>query len=439
MEHSPTQVAIDSCPAPPWLFPVHVLALLQPTDDASGKESRRGRRRLTDLFPPVSDETVAAVTDAMIDLTGGPDRSPFASPDLDLSEACRVYAAVSTDIPTPLAAGIAAKRSVLRNAIGRWRGFPFDGFDLEFHYLERMTDVRTKEAGLTFEAAGKPENLPRNRYINVIPPDHSRVLLSDVDGASDYVNANYVGSCYISTQGPLEETIADFWRMVWEQRSRKVFMLTREVEMGVLKCSEYYAPVRRGGDEESDMSDDQQTPYELKLVSEVVSDEYTERVLKLRWLGAGDGDGVKWRTIHQYQYTGWPDHGIPASTDGFLYLVDQFPPKGRGIVHCSAGIGRSGTFIIVHKLLNLPASRPINVVEEILRARLERPGVVQTREQFEFIYEAVMKRRKDEEEAAGGDEAAGRAEPTSPKKPRKGKGTGSGKKKKGSGKRSKRK
>ena len=383
----------------------------------------------------------------MVDLTGGSAASPFASPHIDLSAAVALYAAVSTPLNPPLSASLSRKQATLHQRVGQWRGFAFDGFDLEFHYLERMTDVRTKEAGLTFTAAGLPANLPRNRYINVIPPDHTRVLLSTEGGQCDYVNANYVGNCYISTQGPLDETIPDFWRMVWEQRARKIFMLTREVELGVLKCSEYYAPVRRGsggrggGGSDSEMSDetdeDDVSPFELKMVSEVVSDEYTERVLKLRWLGDGEasgGEGVKWRTIYQYQYTGWPDHGIPASTDGFLYLVDQFPAKGRGIVHCSAGIGRSGTFIVVHKLLTQPASRPINIVEEILRARLERPGVVQTREQFEFIYEAVATRRTDEE-------AAGGSGPDSvpPPKPRKGKGTGSGKKKKGSGKRSKRK
>jgi protein tyrosine phosphatase len=239
-------------------------------------------------------------------------------------------------------------------------GVPIDGFDVEYEYMT----FAQREAldALDFSSALAEPNLGKNRYSNILPPDHSRVLLTvrDYDPCSDYINANSLdgqsatsAGRYISCQGPLETTFADFWRMVWEQRSSVVLMLTREIEKGFIKCDRYWpepgaavawdeededgagAYVPPGAQETADDGTVSAVYGDVRVthVSVEAGDEYLVRTFELEHLVEQEK-----RTLTHYQYTGWPDHGIPASRAGFLQLVqlaDQANnTQGPLTVHC---------------------------------------------------------------------------------------------------------
>jgi protein tyrosine phosphatase len=348
----------------------------------------------------------------------------------------------------------------------------FDGFDVEFKHLETLEATREPKAD--YSAALAEPNVLKNRYANILPPEHSRVplaLAADAPPHADFVNANFVDSwCapkrYIATQGPLPNTFADFWRMVWEHEVAVILMLTREIESGVVKCARYWPePDDDEDDDDNDDdndnddddssnhnngdSDDVNQKSKPKLAASFTSDlayvtfddlpavepadKDTEdprqacygdvRVL-FRGKRSGDefvvrqfdlrrGDVV--RRLTMLQYTGWPDHGVPASPQGFVTLSRladvanksntraNFKLAGRQrdesqkkrsalpplVAHCSAGVGRTGTFITIHSLLErVKASpdEPLSVHETVHMIRGARPNSVQTKDQYRFCY-----------------------------------------------------
>jgi len=212
--------------------------------------------------------------------------------------------------------------------------------------------------------------------------------LKAVDGeGSDYINASFVkgdllcGETYICTQGPLQNTINDFWRMVWEQDCNVIVMLTKEIENLKVKCARYWP--------------DSNEPrlcgnLRISVLSEESSSELIIRTFTLEDIQTNVG-----RTVVHYQYVSWPDHGLPVSTSAFLELVgmvDKQKRTGPIIVHCSAGIGRSGTFCTVHHVITkfrqdaLKADMPpvFNIMQTVIYMRSQRPGMVQTKEQYMF-------------------------------------------------------
>ncbi|EFJ50289.1 hypothetical protein VOLCADRAFT_45223, partial [Volvox carteri f. nagariensis] len=251
----------------------------------------------------------------------------------------------------------------------------------------------------------------RHRYSNVLPYDLNRVILqpspAPQQGSPDptYINASHVihddAQCgfsvrYIACQGPLPSTEADFWRMCWGERVGAVVMLTNVVERGINKCSTYY-PAQPGA----------------RLVMAVSSSslhagELTYTVLRLSCSGCG---GASSRDVTHLQYNAWPDHGTPADASAIRTMCDMVEPvRGAGgavVVHCSAGIGRTGTFcaidIMRRRLAYLEAcaaSRPGNVRADAVQAALDLPelvhslrrqrsGMVQTIEQYVFCYQAI--------------------------------------------------
>lgn len=276
-----------------------------------------------------------------------------------------------------------------------------NGFDIEFKFIERRCE--TPDFRKTFIAAEQPHNRGKNRWTNVLPPDETRVELTpspSVTG-SDYVNANYVSIClnpddddddllvdseYISTQGPLPNTVCDFWRMVWEQNSRIIVMLTKEIESGRVKCVKYWP--------DKDMLYDG-----IKVVCDDIDSSIKELIVR-KFTITNEMTKEQRKVVH-YQYKEWPDHGLPASTKVFLKMVKAAVRQdgdGPIIVHCSAGIGRSGTFCAVHSIVKMMNEYvfdnhkmpPINIVETVLLLRDQRPGMVQTKEQFMFCYLAVQ-------------------------------------------------
>ncbi|CAH1179488.1 unnamed protein product [Phaedon cochleariae] len=240
----------------------------------------------------------------------------------------------------------------------------------------------------------KPQNKILNRYRDVSPYDHSRITLKR--GSTDYINANLIkveraNRQYILTQGPLANTYSHFWLMVWEQGTKAIVMLNKLVEKKQDKCFQYWPP-KIGSD------------YKMQLEDVGLTVEYTEqqdhsyyltRVFRLTDTETGDS-----RDILQYHYITWPDFGVPTSPTVFLEFLRKVrnagvleSTVGPAIVHCSAGIGRSGTFCLVDSCLILIEKYGINSVdvkEILLEMRKYRMGLIQTPEQLKFSYQAII-------------------------------------------------
>uniref|UniRef100_A0A8C2IJH8 protein-tyrosine-phosphatase n=1 Tax=Cyprinus carpio TaxID=7962 RepID=A0A8C2IJH8_CYPCA len=238
-----------------------------------------------------------------------------------------------------------------------------------------------------WDSAKKDENRMKNRYGNIIAYDHSRVRLQNLDGEqnSDYINANYVDGYhrpnhYIATQGPMQETAIDFWRMVWQENTATIVMVTNLVEVGRVKCCKYWP------DDTEIYRDIKVTLIETQLLS-----EYVIRTFAVEKRGAHEI-----REISQFHFTGWPDHGVPYHATGLLGFVRRVkakspPNAGPIVVHCSAGAGRTGCFIVIDIMLDMAEREGVvdiyNCVREL---RSRRVNMVQTEEQYVFIHDAIL-------------------------------------------------
>ncbi|XP_036111581.1 receptor-type tyrosine-protein phosphatase F isoform X11 [Molossus molossus] len=240
----------------------------------------------------------------------------------------------------------------------------------------------------TWENSNLEVNKPKNRYANVIAYDHSRVILTSIDGVpgSDYINANYIDgyrkqNAYIATQGPLPETMGDFWRMVWEQRTATVVMMTRLEEKSRVKCDQYW-PVR--GTETYGL-------IQVTLLDTVELATYTVRTFALHKSGSSEK-----RELRQFQFMAWPDHGVPEYPTpilAFLRRVKACNPLDAGpmVVHCSAGVGRTGCFIVIDAMLErMKHEKTVDIYGHVTCMRSQRNYMVQTEDQYVFIHEALL-------------------------------------------------
>lgn len=240
------------------------------------------------------------------------------------------------------------------------------------------------------EAATDPANAKKNRYVDVLPFDHSRVVLNDLTNiaSSDYINASTItdhdprNPAYIATQGPLPHTAADFWQMVWEQGSVVIVTLTRLVENGIAMCHRYWP---EEGSEVYHI-------YEVHLVSEHIwCDDYLVRSFYLKNLNTGET-----RTVTQFHFLSWPDNGIPASVKALLDFRRKVNKSYRGrscpiVVHCSDGSGRTGTYCLIDMVLNRMAkgAKEIDIAATLEHIRDQRLFMVKTKAQFEFALTSV--------------------------------------------------
>ncbi|KAL2772714.1 receptor-type tyrosine-protein phosphatase F isoform 3 precursor [Daubentonia madagascariensis] len=240
----------------------------------------------------------------------------------------------------------------------------------------------------TWENSNLEVNKPKNRYANVIAYDHSRVILTSIDGVpgSDYINANYIDgyrkqNAYIATQGPLPETMGDFWRMVWEQRTATVVMMTRLEEKSRVKCDQYW-PAR--GSETYGL-------IQVTLLDTVELATYTVRTFALHKSGSSEK-----RELRQFQFMAWPDHGVPEYPTpilAFLRRVKACNPLDAGpmVVHCSAGVGRTGCFIVIDAMLErMKHEKTVDIYGHVTCMRSQRNYMVQTEDQYVFIHEALL-------------------------------------------------
>ncbi|XP_054871960.1 protein tyrosine phosphatase receptor type Fa isoform X15 [Amphiprion ocellaris] len=241
----------------------------------------------------------------------------------------------------------------------------------------------------TWEHSNLEVNKPKNRYANVIAYDHSRVILTPVDAGvpgSDYINANYIDgyrkqNAYIATQGPLPETLSDFWRMVWEQRTCTIVMMTRLEEKSRVKCDQYW-PSR--GTETYGM-------IQVTMLDTVELATYSVRTFALYKNGSSEK-----REVRQFQFLAWPDHGVPeypTPTLAFLRRVKACNPPDAGpmVVHCSAGVGRTGCFIVIDAMLErMKHEKSVDIYGHVTCMRAQRNYMVQTEDQYIFIHEALL-------------------------------------------------
>eukprot|EP00744_Colponema_vietnamica_P003632 GILI01005536.1.p1 GENE.GILI01005536.1~~GILI01005536.1.p1 ORF type:complete len:351 (-),score=92.12 GILI01005536.1:159-1166(-) len=270
--------------------------------------------------------------------------------------------------------------------------------DLEYQVLRRITETPAHIGRLEEPSSRVIQS--KNRYSNILPYQHSRVRLRS--GPMDYINANYV-VCYtgepacqfIACQGPVEESIADMWRMVWESESPAVVMLCECVEHDQVRCEQYF-PIEA---EQPITADD----LSVRLVSYSTNDcgSLHTRVLQMTHTPSQSS-----RTVTHIQFSAWPDYGIPSTEEmsALIQLINQVQavqvPDSEGkvapvVTHCSAGVGRTGTFLAAYSLIarylhqrSVNASSPakLSVFSTVRRLREQRWGMVQTKEQYRFIY-----------------------------------------------------
>ncbi|GBP42861.1 Receptor-type tyrosine-protein phosphatase N2 [Eumeta japonica] len=239
-------------------------------------------------------------------------------------------------------------------------------------------------------AASKPDNVGKNRYSDVLPYDHSRVVLNTLTNhlGSDYINASTItdhdprNPAYIAAAGPLPNTAPDFWQMVWEQGSVVMVMLTRLTENGQQLCHRYWP------EEGSELYH----IYEVHLVSEHIwCDDYLVRSFYLKNQRTGET-----RTVTQFHFLSWPENGVPSSIKALLEFRRKVNKSYRGrscpiVVHCSDGSGRTGTYCLIDMVLNRMAkgAKEIDIAATLEHIRDQRPRTVATKKQFEFVLMAV--------------------------------------------------
>ncbi|XP_068677246.1 receptor-type tyrosine-protein phosphatase S-like isoform X2 [Montipora foliosa] len=257
-------------------------------------------------------------------------------------------------------------------------------------FKEEFVSIRVP-GNYTWENSQKPENKAKNRYKNIIPFDHTRVTLSELDGSpgSDYINANFIDGydhhCkFIATQGPVANTFGDFWRTVWDQGVCVVVMVTNIVEGGRIKCLKYwpsaspemYGPVLVSPKGEEELADYVVRKFSVQMMSESV--EYSVR------------------EVTQYHFIAWPDQGVPThatSLLAFLRKVRASVPEDSGpiIIHCSAGVGRTGTYIVLDTMIDqIAAEGVVDIYGFVSHIRQQRSSMVQTEAQYIFIHDALV-------------------------------------------------
>ncbi|XP_015270553.1 PREDICTED: tyrosine-protein phosphatase non-receptor type 12 isoform X2 [Gekko japonicus] len=265
-----------------------------------------------------------------------------------------------------------------------------DNFATDFMRLRRLsTKYRTEKIYPTVTGE-KEENVKKNRYKDILPFDHSRVKLTlkTPPQDSDYINANFIKGvhgpkAYVATQGPLANTVIDFWRMIWEYNVAIIVMACREFEMGRKKCERYW-PLN--GEEGVSFG-----PFHISCEAEQARTDYYIRTLLLEFQNDT-------RRVYQFHYVNWPDHDVPSSFDSILDMISLMREYQEHedvpiCIHCSAGCGRTGAICAIDYTWNLLKAGKIpeefNVFSLIQEMRTQRHSAVQTKEQYELVHRAI--------------------------------------------------
>merc|ERR1719433_1910258 len=272
---------------------------------------------------------------------------------------------------------------------------------MSMHLLEESLDsgaicgqfeqLYRRNTGLSMTICSMEANFSKNRYRDISPYDSTRVVLTDCPGG-DYINANHVvmtipGSGiinrYIATQGPLATTCTDFWYMTWECQSTLIIMLTTIVERGRIKCHKYWPDV--GDTIEYGV-------LAVTCINEDIRENFTFREFSIQ-----HKETAEERQVTQMAYSSWPDHGVPESSEEFVDFVENVRSRRKGsmeptIVHCSAGIGRTGVVILMETALYLiEANQPVYPLDLTRIMRDQRASMIQTGAQYRFVCQAILR------------------------------------------------
>ncbi|XP_036431712.1 receptor-type tyrosine-protein phosphatase eta-like isoform X9 [Colossoma macropomum] len=256
------------------------------------------------------------------------------------------------------------------------------GFAEEYEDLKVVGTAQNKSSALALENKGK------NRYNNVLPYDSSRVKLSTHGSPfDDYINANYIAGYnskkeYIAAQGPLPATVNEFWRMIWEKHVQTIVMLTKCNEQGRVKCEKYWPS---GTKTYSNIT--------VTNISEIALEDWTISDFTIRNVKTAES-----REVRHFHFTAWPDHGVPETTEvliNFRHLVrehmDQYSRHSPSVVHCSAGVGRTGTFIALdHLIFQIERESMVDIFGIVYDMRMHRPLMVQTEDQYVFLNQCAV-------------------------------------------------
>uniref|UniRef100_A0A8D0H059 Tyrosine-protein phosphatase non-receptor type 12 n=1 Tax=Sphenodon punctatus TaxID=8508 RepID=A0A8D0H059_SPHPU len=265
-----------------------------------------------------------------------------------------------------------------------------DNFASDFMRLRRLSTKYRTEKIYPTATGEKEENVKKNRYKDILPFDHSRVRLTLKTPLqdSDYINANFIKGvygpkAYVATQGPLANTVIDFWRMIWEYNVAIIVMACREFEMGRKKCERYW-PLY--GEEGASFG-----PFHISCEDEQARTDYYIRTLLLEFQN-------ETRRVYQFHYVNWPDHDVPSSFDSILDMISLMREYQEHedvpiCIHCSAGCGRTGAICAIDYKWNLLKAGRIpeefNVFSLIQEMRTQRHSAVQTKEQYELVHRAI--------------------------------------------------
>ncbi|XP_012890730.1 PREDICTED: tyrosine-protein phosphatase non-receptor type 12 isoform X1 [Dipodomys ordii] len=265
-----------------------------------------------------------------------------------------------------------------------------DNFARDFMRLRRLSTKYRTEKIYPTATGEKEENVKKNRYKDILPFDHSRVKLTlkTPSQDSDYINANFIKGvygpkAYVATQGPLANTVIDFWRMIWEYNVVIIVMACREFEMGRKKCERYW-PLY--GEDPITFA-----PFKISCEDEQARTDYFIRTLLLEFQNES-------RRLYQFHYVNWPDHDVPSSFDSILDMISLMRKYQEHedvpiCIHCSAGCGRTGAICAIDYTWNLLKAGKIpeefNVFNLIQEMRTQRHSAVQTKEQYELVHRAI--------------------------------------------------
>lgn len=255
-------------------------------------------------------------------------------------------------------------------------------------FMDEFQSIPRIFSNYTIKEAKKQENQSKNRYVDILPYDYNRVPLT-TGGEREYINASFIEGYqepkkYIAAQGPKDETIDDFWRMVWEQKSSIIVMVTRCEEGNKIKCAQYWPSL----DRETEIFED----FVVKIRAEEHCPDYIIRYLVL----ANKREKAPEREVTHIQFISWPDHGVPQDPSLLLKLrrrVNSFKNffSGPVVVHCSAGVGRTGTYIGIDAMIeSLEAEGRVDIYGFVAKLRRQRCLMVQVEPQYILIHTALI-------------------------------------------------
>nr|KAF6395548.1 protein tyrosine phosphatase receptor type C [Rousettus aegyptiacus] len=258
-------------------------------------------------------------------------------------------------------------------------------------FLAEFQSIPRVFSKFSIKEARKPFNQNKNRYVDILPYDYNRVELSEVtgDAGSNYINASYIDGFkeprkYIAAQGPRDESVDDFWRMIWEQKATVIVMVTRCEEGNRNKCAEYWPSVDETSREYGDIA---VKVGEYKRCPDYIVQKFTVTHKKEKAPG---------REVTHIQFTSWPDHGVPEDPHLLLKLRRRVNAcstffSGPIVVHCSAGVGRTGTYIGIDAMLEgLEAEGRADVYGYVVKLRRQRCLMVQVEAQYILIHQALV-------------------------------------------------